>query len=73
MNIFLEKPTLSSCSKCGQAVLPHILCGNCGFYKGREVIDVFQKMDKREKKIKEKEIKEQSREKLSMEELSKNK
>ncbi len=73
MHLFLKKPTLSVCSKCGKEVLPHILCGNCGFYKGREVIDIFKKMNKREKKIKKKEMKEESRERLSMEELSKNK
>jgi large subunit ribosomal protein L32 len=70
-NIFLKKPTLISCPKCGKDSLPHTLCLNCGFYKGREVIDVFKKMNKKEKKDKEKEIKEGQEKPLSMTELSK--
>ena len=28
------------CSNCGEMRLPHRVCPNCGFYKGREVIEV---------------------------------
>lgn len=41
------------CVKCGTAILPHTACPNCGFYKGREVIDVMKKIKKREKKAKQ--------------------
>jgi hypothetical protein len=37
-------------------VLPHHACPTCGFYKGRQVIDVFAKLSKRERKAKEKEL-----------------
>ncbi|MBI2023469.1 50S ribosomal protein L32 [Candidatus Giovannonibacteria bacterium] len=47
------------CTKCGVVVLPHTTCENCGFYKGKEVINVLAKLSKKEKKIKEKELKEQ--------------
>lgn len=30
----------STCSQCGAPVLPHHVCNNCGYYKGREVIVV---------------------------------
>lgn len=70
-NIFLEKPAISSCSKCGKEVLPHILCHNCGYYKGKEVINVFKKLDKKEKKMKEKEIQSKESKDLSVEKLSK--
>ncbi len=79
MHIFLKKPGLIKCSKCGKPVLPHTVCGFCGYYKGREVIDVMKKLTKKEKKKKEKEITSKEAEKteekktkpLTMEELSK--
>lgn len=41
------------CSNCGMAVLSHTICKNCGYYKGREVIDVNKKKVQKEKKEKE--------------------
>ena len=46
----------SHCSHCGQAVIPHVICKNCGYYNGRQVIDVLAKLDKKERKKKEKEL-----------------
>lgn len=76
MHRFLRKPLLSVCPKCGKEVLPHTICLNCGYYKGREVIDIFGKLDKKEKKKREKEMAAREKEEkavkpLSMEELSK--
>lgn len=34
----LDMPTLTKCPQCGEWTVPHKACGNCGFYKGREVI-----------------------------------
>lgn len=56
-HIFLKKPTLSKCPKCANFVLPHTLCSFCGYYKGKEVIDVLGKMDKKERKQREKDMK----------------
>ena len=44
------------CVKCGVDTLPHVVCQNCGFYKGREVVNVLKKLTKRERKAKEKEL-----------------
>jgi large subunit ribosomal protein L32 len=33
-------PTYSECPQCRQPKLPHRVCGNCGYYAGREVIEV---------------------------------
>ncbi len=76
MHLFLKKKQLSYCPKCGKPVLPHTICWNCGYYKGKEVIDVLAKLEKKERKKREKEMaankKEEKKEKpMSMEELSK--
>lgn len=36
----LKPKTLNSCSKCGQAILPHTACSFCGNYKGKTVLKV---------------------------------
>ena len=36
----LDAPARSLCPNCGAVKLPHIVCGNCGWYRGRQVIDV---------------------------------
>ena len=36
----LETTGFSKCPQCGELKLPHRVCGNCGFYKGVEVIKV---------------------------------
>ena len=35
----LSAPTTSTCPECREPKLPHRVCPNCGFYKGREVVD----------------------------------
>lgn len=73
-NLSLKKVSLIECPKCGKMKRPHTVCQNCGYYKGREVIDVLKGLNKKEKKNKEKEIsskEESSSKNLSMEGLSK--
>jgi len=57
MHLFLDKPALANCPKCGKPVLSHAICQNCGYYKGVEYINVLEKLTKKEKKQREKEIK----------------
>ncbi len=32
-------PTLSTCSNCGAPVLHHRVCGECGYYRGKQAIE----------------------------------
>jgi len=56
MHLFITKAALTTCPKCKKPALPHIACKNCGYYKGREVINVLAKLTKKEQKTKQKEI-----------------
>ena len=56
-NIKIVPPSLNKCPKCGKSVLPHTACSFCGFYKGKEVVNVMAKLERKEKKAREKEIK----------------
>lgn len=35
----IEGPGLSICPQCHQPKLPHRVCPECGYYKGKEVIE----------------------------------
>lgn len=60
-HLALKKTQLALCVKCKTEVLPHRLCSNCGYYAGKEVVDVLAKLNKKEKKVKEKEIAQQEK------------
>ncbi len=36
----LTAPNVSACPQCHESKLPHRVCPNCGYYKGREEIRV---------------------------------
>ena len=36
----LTAPPRSLCPNCGASKLPHTVCGNCGWYRGRQVVEV---------------------------------
>jgi large subunit ribosomal protein L32 len=76
MHKYIKPAVLSVCPKCRKPILAHTVCKNCGYYKGREVVNVLAELTKKEKKAREKEIKQAEKENkkespLSMEELSK--
>lgn len=56
----LKPIALASCSNCQSATLPHHACSNCGYYRGRKVAAIINRLDRklerrteREKKMKE--------------------
>ncbi|TRZ83484.1 50S ribosomal protein L32 [bacterium] len=73
---FLKELNLKVCPHCGKPVLPHTVCSNCGYYRGKQVFDVLAKLDKKQKKEKAKELANQAKETkenkpVSLAELSK--
>ncbi len=71
MHIHLEGPSLTTCPQCKEKKLSHAVCKECGYYKGREVVDVLKK--EKEGKSKEKSKKEEDKDEkpLTMDGLSK--
>lgn len=51
----LVSPRVSTCDSCGKPRLAHGMCSHCGKYRGRVVVDVQAKIDKKLKKQKAKE------------------
>jgi large subunit ribosomal protein L32 len=35
-----QPPAYSACPQCKQPKLPHRVCGHCGYYAGRQAIEV---------------------------------
>ncbi len=62
MHIFITPTSLTVCSKCKAPVRPHMVCKHCGYYKGKEVINVMGKLNKKQRTVKEKEIKQAGKE-----------
>jgi large subunit ribosomal protein L32 len=76
MHKFITPVSLIACPKCKKPILAHAACKYCGFYKGKEVVNVMAKMTTSEKKVREKEMKAQEKEAKhgnvnSMQDLSK--
>jgi large subunit ribosomal protein L32 len=39
-NWVLKAPARSVCPHCHQAKVPHVVCPNCGWYTGRQAVEV---------------------------------
>jgi len=39
-NWVLGLPARSVCPQCQHAKVPHVVCPNCGWYKGRQAVEV---------------------------------
>ena len=36
----LDKPAVMECPRCHEVKLPHRVCKSCGYYNGRQVVEV---------------------------------
>jgi large subunit ribosomal protein L32 len=36
----LSAPSRSTCPRCQSSKLPHVVCPTCGWYKGRQAVEV---------------------------------
>lgn len=50
----LKAPAIAVCKNCGANHRPHHMCLECGFYNGRQVMDLAAKKEAREARIKAK-------------------
>ena len=50
----LKEPVLSKCSNCGESHRPHHMCLECGFYNGKQVMDLESLKTKRDARIQSK-------------------
>lgn len=46
----LKSPSVTLCKDCGNPKSKHVMCVNCGKYKGKVVVDVTKKIDKKHAK-----------------------
>ena len=51
-HLALKPKKLIDCSHCKRKILPHQVCRVCGYYKGREVINILSKELKKKEKQK---------------------
>ena len=52
----LKTTNFAKCGNCQAPKIRHIVCSNCGFYRGKKVLDLIKKEEKKQKKVKEKEL-----------------
>jgi large subunit ribosomal protein L32 len=50
----LKSTNFSACDNCKALKLRHSVCLTCGFYRGKKVLDLVKKAEKKQKKAKAK-------------------
>lgn len=50
----LKAASFFKCANCGTLKKAHTVCASCGFYRGRKVIDLVKKTEKKQKREKAK-------------------
>jgi len=49
-HLALKPLNLAVCSHCKKEIMPHIVCKYCGYYKGKEIVNVLAKELKKKEK-----------------------
>ncbi len=57
----LNAPKLVPCPKCSTPKLPHVVCSTCGTYKGEQVIEIKERMTRKDRRAAEKAAAEEAR------------
>jgi large subunit ribosomal protein L32 len=52
-HLALKKQALVACGQCKKMIKPHMMCKYCGYYKGREVVNVLARTLKKAEKKKQ--------------------
>lgn len=50
----LKQYGLVTCSHCHRRIRPHRVCPHCGYFRGRQVVKIVSKVEKRSQQRKEK-------------------
>ncbi len=53
----LVPTNFAKCENCQALKRGHTVCSKCGFYRGKKVLDLVKKTEKKQKKAKAKEVK----------------
>jgi len=64
----LGQKQLTACGHCRKPVLPHTVCINCGYYRGRQVLKIKTALDKKAKKEDKKKARKEEEAKAKQEE-----
>ena len=51
----IEATSFAKCGNCSELKRRHMVCPSCGFYRGKKVLDLIKKVEKKQKKAKAKE------------------
>lgn len=54
-----KKINLTNCPKCQATTLPHLVCHNCGYFKGKDVLNLADKAKQKEERKKAREEQEE--------------
>ena len=50
----LKSTSFTKCENCKALKRRHTVCGACGFYRGKKIVDLVKKIEKKQKKAKAK-------------------